>query len=134
MAVTTPGSWIETNADDVNFTPGEDTRGPFFLSSVIIAGGTIDERRHEEAKLVIFGDSDFTTNRFFASVNNGDFVLNSVNWLADDFELIAIRPKLVPFRELVVNSRERDFIKWSSWFIPPAVMLMLSAVVWWRRR
>jgi ABC-type uncharacterized transport system involved in gliding motility auxiliary subunit len=35
---------------------------------------------------------------------------------------------------LVVNSRERDFIKWSSWTLPPTFMLFMSFVVWWRRR
>jgi ABC-type uncharacterized transport system involved in gliding motility auxiliary subunit len=135
LAASTPGSWLESDTEDVNFTPTEDLRGPFFVASLVVATGTIDESQfHEQAKMVIFGDSDFARNRFFASVNNADFLLNSVNWLADDYELISIRPKLVPYRELVVTSRERDFMKWSSWFIPPAVMLLIGAVVWWRRR
>ena len=83
---------------------------------------------------MIFGDSDFARNRFFFSSDNADLLLNSVNWLADDYELISIRPKLLPYRELVLNSRERDFIKWSSWFFPPAVMMLLGGLVWWRRR
>ncbi len=83
---------------------------------------------------MVFGDSDFAKNKFFSSSQNGDLLLNSVNWLAADFELISIRPKLAPFRELVVNTRERDFIKWSSWFLPPAVMVVLGGIVWWRRR
>ena len=77
---------------------------------------------------------DFTKNKFFASSDNADLFLNSVNWLADDYELISIRPKVFPFRELVVTTRERDFIKWSSWFVPPVIMLILGVVVWWRRR
>ncbi|MEC8913138.1 MAG: hypothetical protein VX478_06900, partial [Chloroflexota bacterium] len=86
------------------------------------------------AKIVIFADSDFATNKYFHSSDNADLFLNSVNWLADDYELISIRPKLVPYRELVVNSRERDFIKWSSWVLPPALALILGIFVWWRRR
>lgn len=135
LAATTPGSWIESNPDDVNFTLGEDVRGPFFIAAAVTATGTIDEREfHEEAKMVIFGDSDFARNRFYASVNNADFILNSVNWLAEDYDLISIHAKLVPVRELVVNKRERDFIQWTSWFVPPIVMLLLGTIVWWRRR
>ena len=139
LAITTPASWLETDPENVGFDVTEDALGPFTLAAVILARGTIDLDPSEavgfpEAKLVIFGDSDFARNRFFFSSDNADLLLNSVNWLADDYELISIRPKLLPYRELVLNSRERDFIKWSSWFFPPAVMMLLGGLVWWRRR
>jgi hypothetical protein len=136
LGITTPASWLESNPDDVNFDSQVDRPGPFTLVTLIQASGTVNElERHEEAKMVLFGDSDFAKNKFFfSSSDNGDLFLNSVNWLAEDFELIAIRPKLFPYRELVVTSRGRDFIKWSSWVVPPTVMLILGAVVWWRRR
>ena len=139
LAITTPASWLETDPENVGFDVAEDALGPFTLAAVIQARGTIDLDPRDaagfpEAKLVIFGDSDFARNRFFFSSDNADLLLNSVNWLADDYELISIRPKLLPYRELVLNSRERDFIKWSSWFFPPAVMMLLGGLVWWRRR
>ena len=140
LALSTPASWLETNPEEVEFDVTEDALGPFTLVAVVQARGTVDQdpadafSSGEEAKLVIFGDSDFARNRFFFSHDNADLLLNSVNWLAEDYDLISIRPKLFPFRELVVNTREREFIKWSSWFFPPAVMLLLGTVVWWRRR
>ena len=135
LAVTTPASWLETDAEDVSYNPDIDDLGPFYIAVAVTASGTIDEaERHPVAKLVVFGDSDFARNRFFYSSDNADLLLNSVNWLAEDFDLISIRPKVLPFRELVVNSRERDFIKWSSWIVPPTVMIILGLIVWWRRR
>ena len=135
IAMTTPASWLESNTEEVNFDPGEERLGPFPVAVVVEATGTIDESlRHPTTRFVVFGDSDFAKNKFFASSDNADFFLNSVNWLADDYELISIRPKVFPFRELVVTTRERDFIKWSSWFVPPVIMLIIGAVVWWRRR
>ena len=135
IAMTTPASWLESNTEEVNFDPGEERLGPFPVAVVVEATGTIDESlRHPVSKFVVFGDSDFAKNKFFASSDNADLFLNSVNWLADDYELISIRPKVFPYRELVVTTRERDFIKWSSWFVPPVIMLIIGAVVWWRRR
>ena len=135
LAITTPASWLESDAENVNFDPGVDPLGPFALATAVEARGTIDEtEEHEIAKFVLFGDSDFAKNLFFFSDDNSNLFLNSVNWLAEDFELISIRPKLFPSRRLVVNTREADFIKWSSWFFPPAVMVLLGVVVWWRRR
>ena len=105
------------------------------MVAAIEARSTIDEsRRHPLAKIVLVGDSDFAKNKFFSSSDNADLFLNSVNWLADDYDLISIRPKVFPYRELVVTTRERDFMKWSGWFVPPLIMLVLGSVVWWRRR
>ena len=79
-------------------------------------------------------DSDFITNEWSNFSDNANLFLNSVNWLTDDYELISIRPRLFPMRELIVNKLERDFIKWSGWLLPPATMMVLAFLVWWRRR
>ncbi len=137
LARTTPASWIETNPEAAEYDADEDIRGTFDLVAVMQAGGSLSgplNVKEKIAKLVVFGDSDFARNKFFASSDNADLLLNTVNWLAEDYDLIAIRPKFIPFRELVVNRRERDFIKWSSWFFPPSLMVILGVVVWWRRR
>jgi len=134
LAMTTPASWIETDAENVNPDPDE-RRGPFSLAAVLEASGTLDEtRQHPVAKFVIFGDSDFAKNRFFFNKDNSDLFLNSVNWLTEDFKLISVRPKYSPARELVLNKSESDFIKWSSWLLPPSLMVLLGIAVWWRRR
>ena len=138
MVVSTP-SWLETNPEDVSWNPDEEEFGVWPYVTAVIARGTFTEEPSDlgnppTAKFVIFGDSDFAKNRFFASFDNADLLLNSVNWLAEDFDLISIRPKVIPFRELVVTAGERDFIKWSSWFLPPSVMVLLGFYVWWRRR
>lgn len=138
LAWTTGASWLETNLERPNFDADTEKAGPFWLAVAIQARGTVDQDSAPPgapmAKMVIFGDSDFAKNLFFYSNDNADLLLNSVNWLAEDYDLISIRPKVAPFRELVVTTRERDFIKWSSWFVPPTVMLLLGVIVWWRRR
>lgn len=135
LALTTPASWIEKNVEDVKFDPDEDSLGPFPIGVAVSASGTADESEfHQTAKFVIFGDSDFAKNFFFTNDDNGDLFLNSVNWLAEDFDLISISSNVAQTRRLVVNTREMDFIKWSSWFLPPSVMVLLGIFVWWRRR
>ena len=134
LALTTRASWLETDPQDIS--PDEDEPfGPFSVASAIEATGTVDSSEsHPVAKFVVFGDSDFVKNFFYSSDDNRDLFLNAVNWLAEDYELISIRPKRFPFRRLVVNTREADVIKWSSWFLPPSVMVILGTIVWWRRR
>ena len=140
LAMTTPASWLERDVENISPNPDVDRPGPFPVASVVEACATIDAapvaciNPEETTKLVVFGDSDFIKNQFFSSRDNADIFLNSVNYLTDDFDLISIRPKFAPIRELVVTTRERDFIQWSSWLLPPALMVMIGLFVWWRRR
>lgn len=140
---TTPASWLETNPEEVSFDIGEDVSGQFDIAAAMEAGGTLGGRSLEVAperggdtlaKLVVFGDSDFARNKFFFSSDNSNLMLNSVNWLAGDYNLISIRETFITSRPIIVNARERDFIQWSSWFLPPLVMLAIGVAVWWRRR
>ena len=139
LVISTPVSWLETNPEKSEFDPEQDIRGPFNLAVVIRGSGTVAQAPQEafgypELKLIVFGDSDFARNKYFFSSDNADLLLNSVNWLAEDYDLISIRPKLIPRRELILNKRQREFVKWSSWFLPPAIMLLAGGFVWWRRR
>ena len=140
---TTPASWLETNPEEVSFDVGEDISGQFDIVAAMEAGGTLsgqplnlppEKGEDTLAKLVVFGDSDFARNKFFFSSDNSNLLLNSVNWLAGDYDLIAIREPFFASRPIIVNSREREFIKWSSWFVPPLIMLIIGVAVWWRRR
>ena len=91
-----------------------------------------DERT--PTSIVVFGDSDFANNRNFYAYTNADFLLNSVNWLAQDYDLISIRSKPFAFRELVLTTSEFNFIRYSSWFLLPAAVGILGILAWWRRR
>ena len=47
-----------------------------------------------EGRLVVVGDSDFIGNNLaLAPLGNADLFLNMVNWLTEDEDLIAIRPR-----------------------------------------
>ncbi len=50
-------------------------------------------RRSRKRRIVVFGDSDFVTNGYLGIPGNRDLFLNSVNWLAQQENLISIRPR-----------------------------------------
>ncbi|MCE2456334.1 MAG: Gldg family protein [Dehalococcoidia bacterium] len=138
LARTTPASWMESHPEATDYNPGEDIQGPLDVAAVMQAGaslaGDIVPGENNLAKVIVIGDSDFARNKFFFQSDNANLLLNSVNWLAEDYELISIREPAIPIRVLVLNQRERDFIKWTGWFLPPILMLVIAVVVWWRRR
>ena len=139
LAVTTNVfSWLETDPESNQFDTGE-LRGPLALAVSIDARAPFGEEPSSSedrprTQIVVFGDSDFASNRFFTSFGNGDLFLNAVNWLAGDVDLISVRPKLREPRLLVVNSREFNFIRWSSLLILPIAVAAVGMVAWWRRR
>jgi len=140
LAITTNASWLEAQPDNPRPDPGADRPGPFSIAAVVEACAKINAPPTQciggqpLTKIVVFGDSDFVKNQFFTSRDNADLFLNSINYLTDDYQLISIRPKVFPTREMTLTSNQRDFIQWSSWFLPPALMVLLGGLVWWRRR
>ena len=138
LALTTLDSCQTPSPDDNSCKGAEDRGGPLFPAMAVRALAPLGEQPASsdapETRMVVFGDSDFATNQFFASFSNGDLFLNSVNWLTEDINLISVRPKLVPFRQLVVSKREFDFIRYSSLLLLPLAVMLLGGVAWWRRR
>ncbi len=144
LAETSVFSCITANKDQTDCYDLDDIPGPHAIAITIEAVApvgspvfnpyTSDDDEVNLTSIVVFGDSDFASNKFYYAFSNGDFLINAVDWLAQRYDLISIRPKPQAFRQLIVNQREFDFIRYSSWFMMPASILMLAGLAWWRQR
>ena len=140
LGLTTLNSWAETNPEAIQFSPEEDVAGPLSVALAIEAISDLNtppfrqDGEYVETNMVVIGDTDFASNQYIANAKNGDLLVNSVNWLAEDYELISIRPKLRSFRELVLTSRERDLVRWTGWLLMPSLVGLAGIYMWWRRR
>ena len=140
LGLTTLNSWAETNPELIQFSPEEDVAGPLSVALAIEAISDLNtapfrqDGEYVETNMVVIGDTDFASNQYIANAKNGDLLVNSVNWLAEDYELISIRPKLRSFRELVLTSRERDLVRWTGWLLMPSLVGLAGVYMWWRRR
>jgi ABC-type uncharacterized transport system involved in gliding motility auxiliary subunit len=138
--LSTPESWLDQ--------PGKDSsrltknKGPQALGAMIIAGGPIGtspkapppDKTGKLTRIIVIGDSDFASNMHFRNGGNGDLFLNAVSWLAEEENLISIRPKPYSFRKLLINQKELQFIRYSSLVFLPLLMLILGGVIWWKKR
>ena len=140
LGLTTLNSWAETNPEVIQFAPEEDVAGPLSVALAIEAISDLNTQpfrqdgEYVRTNMVVIGDTDFASNQYIANAKNGDLLVNSVNWLAEDYELISIRPKLRSFRELVLTSRERDLVRWTGWLLMPSLVGLAGIYMWWRRR
>lgn len=103
LAVTGKSSWGET--DVPSFRRGSATRDdldiepPLAVAAVSVRtnrprrAGHDNSAREVISRVVVVGDSDFATNRFYGLLGNSDFFLNSVEYLAEDEVVVSIRPK-----------------------------------------
>jgi len=135
LCQTSDQSWGETDFSDPNpkYDEGADIKGPLNLCLTVektaspVGGGGA-------ARLVLIGNSSFATNVIFDQQSNGDLFVSCVNWLAEDEDLITIRPKPPVVNRLDLLPHHVPPIIFSSVCLLPLLILGVGALVWWRRR
>jgi gliding motility-associatede transport system auxiliary component len=93
-----------------------------------------DEAPKPETRVAAIGDSDFVANAYLGVEGNRDLFMNTVNWLAQQENLIAIRPKEASDRRLTLTENKSMAILLLSIFVIPGVVLGTGIYSWWRRR
>ena len=73
---------------------------------------------------MVFGSSLLASNKFYKLQGNGDLFMNTVSWLAEDENLIAIRPKSLRSQPIVLTASESSFI-----FLIPVLLVPLAWIV-----
>ena len=87
-----------------------------------------------ETRVVVVGDSDFASNRAVGLPGNRDIFLNMANWLAQQENLIAIRPRDPESRPLTMTEDQGTMVFWFTMVLIPALLFANAIRVWWRRR
>jgi gliding motility-associatede transport system auxiliary component len=153
---TSKNSWAETDIKRLA-TTGQvereldkgDKAGPVSLGAAVSAPATdapapattpgdgsnkTNDAPKPETRVVVFGDSDFVSNGYLGIPGNRDLFLNSVNWLAQQENLISIRPKDPEDRRVSLTADQAKLIFWLSILIIPGLILAGGVQTWWRRR
>lgn len=147
---TGPRSWAE--ADLTELATGEvelnedagDVSGPVPIAVTVSQtvndgttppdAGTAAAETPTETRLAIFGDSDFASNGAVGIQGNRDLILNTVNWLAQQDNLIAIRPREPEDRRITLTADQQVRITWLSLLMVPGIILATGVYTWWNRR
>ena len=87
-----------------------------------------------EARVAVFGDSDFAANGSLGIQGNRDLVLNAVNWLTEQENLISIRPREPEDRRITLTADQQFRIQVASLFLIPGLIFGTGVYTWWRRR
>ena len=155
---TSAQSWAETNLQsltggdapvELNTDQG-DRQGPIALGAAVSAPASdppepaapaegegetpAEPPATPESRIVAIGDSEFASNSVLGVQGNRDFFMNTINWLAQQENLIAIRPKEPEDRRLTLTASDQSNLMMLSLFVIPGLVLATGVYNWYKRR
>jgi len=119
------------NTPSVDPNDPKNSKGPL----PIAAAGTYNTgNQNSQGRFVVVGSSDWAANSFIGFNGNRDLALNTINWLASDEDLISIRPKDTDDRRITLTQAQMSWLRITSQFLLPFLVIVFGVSVWWRRR
>lgn len=140
LASTGESAYAETNVADVlegktQFEPGKDLGGPVDVAVVATKGAAAESARPDSggarrrSRMVVFGDSDFASNAHINLSGNKDLILNTIGWLAEEEDLIAVRPKNPLSQPVILSQKQGRVVFWLPVVALPAIFGVIGALV-----
>ena len=145
IASTGESAYAETNIDAIleegktQYEGEKDLAGPVGLAAV----ATIDVDtttaldspwRSAKSRVVVFGDSDFASNSYLDLGGNRDLILNTISWLAEEEDLIAIRPKDSLTQPVMLTALQGRIVFWLPVVFLPALVGAVGVAVAVRKK
>ena len=148
---TTATSWGESDlkrlfdSAQVSRDPGKgDQAGPLTLAAAVSApvqdaagappASPADDAPKKETRIAVFGDSDFGSNQLLGAGRNADLFMNAVNWLAQQEDMIAIRPRDPEDRRVTMTAQQFTMVRLLTQLVIPGLILLAGVRAWWVRR
>jgi len=112
----------------IGFDPNIDFAGPLTLAMAA-------EDSTNGSRLIVFGDSDFASNKFFSQYANGDIFINAIDWAAGQEQLINLTTPSAISRTLnLPSSFWLLMIALSFLCILPGLVIAGGVISWLIRR
>lgn len=130
---TSQDSWGETDfsgieQNQISFDQAKDLPGPL---TVAIAA----ENNKTKSRVVLIGDSDFSSDDDFQNYGNGIFIVNAVDWAAQQDNLIHLTPRKNTQRLLIPPQQfTMGLILFGSVFLMPLMIIFAGVTVFIQRR
>lgn len=126
LAKTSENSWADADYSSgaVSFDQNSDIQGPVTVAAIA---------KKNESVAAIFGDSDFAKNAYLGQQGNGNLFLNTINFLAEEEDLISIRPKQPQDSRLTLTQADVTSIFYLVVIAIPLLLVILGVVVFLKR-
>lgn len=123
LVYTSRNSWGETDLNTL-IDQGKASRDETDVQGPTTVAVAVEKTGGKKGRIVVAGDSDFASDVYIQQApGNLDFFLNAVSWLAEEEDLISVRPKNPENRPLTMTMRQQ---KLTLFFL--IILLPLAAV------
>src|SRR5712691_608921 len=85
-------------------------------------------------RVVVVGDADFASNSYFPYMANSDLALSMVRWLVREERTPKVRASVPVPPMVLLTTRQMQRIFTAVEILLPLGVVVVGAVVWWRRR
>ena len=121
-----PGESIE-----IEFEEGRDAQGPLNMGVVAerTGAGTASATR-----AMLLGDSDFFSNGYIGALANRDLLINGVNWMVGQYQMIALRPRVLEMPRIVFEESDTGKIFTLCVLAMPLLIVLAGGIVYMARR
>jgi ABC-type uncharacterized transport system involved in gliding motility auxiliary subunit len=120
---------LEPGQKRITFDPKTETMSA--LSLGVAANRKVGDK---DARLVVIGNSQFAANPAVGQGRNGDLFFNTIEWLAQDENLISIRPKSATNRRVTLSEAQSAALHWLNLVFLPGLVIFSGIYIWWKRR
>ena len=143
-----PRSWAETEIEKKPLELNEDVdlKGPVSIAVALTkeleqesredssGAGDATEVLSKHARMVVIGDADFACNSYLSVSGNRDLFLNVVNWLAEEEDMISIRPMEKTDRRISMTKAQSRNVFYLTVIAIPLLVIAVGMVVWIKRK
>jgi ABC-type uncharacterized transport system involved in gliding motility auxiliary subunit len=135
VVLSSPFAWLETNPDEEPEPSEGEKQGqiPIVVASSRTTASA-PNKRFDEARLVVFGDSDLIADVNWGVEPNRNLVMNAFGWASNQANRITIRP---PDRDISTVYLDQDMlsrIRFAATDALPVTLLAIGVAIWITRR
>ena len=130
-------SWNETGPIEGRISPDPDAgevAGPLVIGWAGTRGRATEHDDPDAQRMAVIGDGDFLSNAYLGNAGNLELGMRLIHWLTADDERVAIAPDQPADIELDMSTVALGIIGIGFLFLLPLVLLIVGALIWWRRQ
>lgn len=135
VVLSSPFAWEELTPNDRPEPNDGEKQGQLPLVVASTRKTTVtSNKRFDEARLVVFGDSELLVNANWGIEGNRNLVMNAFGWTTNQTSRITIRP---PDRDISTVDLDHDMItkmRFAATDVVPMILLAMGAIIWQARR
>jgi len=136
LVLTSPQAWEESTPDQNPQPSSGEKSGQIVIAAVSVkpVAGDVKDKRNDEGRVALFGDSTLLVDAYWGHEGNRNLVLNAIAWSSNQFQKVTIRPPDRDISTIDLDTGGLARIRLFATDLLPLTVLGLGLTIWLTRR